>query len=986
PNFSLDIVQVRVVWPGASAEDVERSITTPIERALRTEDGLDQMSSVSSEGLSLVTLRYREGTPIIEALDRVRQKVTGLRNLPQDAQKPVITHLQRYERIARITLVSERGDLMALRAWARRFEKELLAAGVDRVDFWGLPDVRLNVEVPAEQLRRSGQDLAQWAGLIAQQNRRAPLGTVGDGESPRDLRILDRRETPLALAQLPVPTAGVSNLLLGDVATTRWAAPPHAVTEFLGPARAITLEVKRAESGNTLKAARIVYDWLAQARAELPEGMRLVVHDETWSLVKQRIMLLVNNGLGGLLLVLVILYLFMNGRVAFWVAVGIPTSFAATLAILWWTGGSINMVSLFALIMALGVIVDDAIVVGEDALAHYEAGEGPLEAAEGGAHRMLAPVTAASLTTVAAFLPLMMIGGEMGNILSAIPLVMIAVVLASLLESFLVLPGHLRHALARVERGRESPLRRRLEAAIDHFRFVWFRIVVRWALAHRAVVLASTFGLMILAVGLLAGGRVPFTFFPSPESNKLYAYIQFVPGTPPDEVARFARRVEQAARDTAERLEPGMLKVALVRLNRTRAATGPNYATVALEFVDSDQRQTRNATFITEWRKAIGAEPPGLDTLMISEPKMGPSGGDFEVQMYGAPLEKLKAASLALQQVLAQRPGVHAIEDDLPYGKVQWVLHLTPAARALGLTADAVAQQISAAFSSRIVQIFTRGEDEVELRVQLPEAERQRLSSWLSLDIRTPQGWAPLQQLVTVETRQGFEVLRHLDGRLGVTVRAEVDHTRANANRILADMRETVFPQLAREYGVKFSTEGRAKQQAETLADMKIGLWVGLAMIYIILAWVLGSYGWPLLVMMAIPFGLIGAIFGHWVMGIDLTILSLFGFFGLAGIVVNDSIILVTFYKQLREQGMAVQQALEEASVRRVRAVLLTSLTTIAGLLPLLFEKSLQAQFLIPMATSIAFGLMASTLLILLVVPVLLSLYEQVAQHLSRTV
>ncbi|SIO10971.1 Multidrug efflux pump subunit AcrB [Sulfurivirga caldicuralii] len=984
PNFQLEMIQIRVIWPGANAEDVERSITRSIERALRTEDGLDQMSSTSSEGMAVIMLKYLDGTNMIEALERVRQKVTALRNLPEDAQKPVIEHVQRYERIAKITLVSEQGDLMALRAWAQRFERELLDAGVDRVIFSGLPDLRLRVEIPQENLIRSDQTLPQWGSLIARQSRDLPLGSVGERESARDLRFSEKRESPTAVANLSVPTADVPDLRLRDIGTARWAVSSSAPLEWLGQARAVTLEVQRSENGNTLKSAKIVYDWLQRARAELPQGMKLVIHDETWSLVKQRIMLLVNNGLGGLLLVLAVLFIFMNGRVAFWVAVGIPTSFAATLAIMWLTGGSINMVSLFALIMALGIIVDDAIVVGEDALAHYERGEPPLQAAEGGAHRMAAPVTAASLTTIAAFLPLMMLTGTMGNILEPIPMVMVAVVAASLLESFLVLPGHLRHALAKIDPQKPNPIRQKLERGIDHFRFVWFRAVVRWALANRALVLSATLGLMILAIGLLAGGRVPFTFFPSPESNKVSAYIQFVAGTPAEDTQAYAQRVRQAALDTADALEPGMLKVAILRLNKTRAATGQHYATVDLEFVDSDQRQTRNTTFIEEWRKRIGPEPPGLDSLIIATPKMGPQGADFEVQMYGAPLEKLKAASLRLQQALSEQPGVYAIEDDLPFGKVQWVLHLTPAAQALGMTVEDLAAQLSSAFASRLVQIFTHGEDEVELRVQLPQAQRTELATWRALQIRTPQGWAPLDQLVHIEEKQGFEVLRHVDGRLGVTVRADVDHTRNNANALRAQFEKTLFPQLAQEYGVKFSEQGRARDQKATLENMKIGMLVGLALIYLILAWVLASYGWPLLVMMAIPFGLIGAIFGHWVMGLDLTILSLFGFFALAGIVVNDSIILVTFYKQLRQKGMAVQQALEEASVQRVRAVLLTSLTTIGGLLPLLFEKSLQAQFLIPMATAIAFGLMASTLLILLVVPVLLSLYEQLAGEKMR--
>ena len=917
----------------------------------------------------------------MEALDRVRQKVTALRNLPQDIEKPVISRFIRYERVAKVTLVSETGDLLALRQWARDFEQDLLRRGIDKVDFIGLPPLQLKVEMPLETQRRSERTLAQWSEQLAAQSRDLPAGTVGDAEGGRELRVLAQARDPVSLARLPVPVTGMPHLQLRDVAQVRWALQRYSPVEWVGQARAITLELKRAESGDTLKAADIMHQWLADTRPKLPPGMHLIVHDETWTLVKQRIMLLVENGLSGLLLVVAILYLFMNGRVAFWVAVGIPTSFAATLLILWLAGGSINMISLFALIMALGIIVDDAIVVGEDALAHYEAGEAPLEAAEGGARRMLAPVTAASLTTVAAFLPLMMVGGEMGKIMFAIPLVIIAVIIASLMESFWVLPGHLRHAFEKMHQRQPSRLRQQLEAAIDHFRFVWFRTVVRWALSHRAVVLSATLGLMIVAVGLLAGGRLGFVFFPSPEANKLNAWIQFTAGTPAQQTEAFARRVLKAAHEAAQELEPGVLKVAVMVLYQSERATGANHASVRIELKDSDQRHTRNADFIAAWRKHIGPLPPGLEQLSIAAPLMGPSGKDFEVQLYGADPRMLKQASLALQQALAQLKGVSGIEDDLPYGRDQLILHLTPQAKALGLSVQDLVAQLSHALSSQLVQIFTRGVEEVELRMALPDAERDRLSVLKSLQVRTPQGWASLDQLVWFGHQQGFDVFRHIDGRLGVTVRADVDRHQNNANRILAQFKETLFPELEKRYGVKVSLQGRAKSQQETLTDMKIGMWVGLALIYIILAWVFGSYGWPLLVMAAIPFGLLGAMFGHWVMGLDLTILSLFGFFGLAGIVVNDSIILVSFYKQLREAGMAIQQALEEAAVRRVRAVLLTSLTTIAGLLPLLFEKSLQAQFLIPMATSIAFGLMASTLLILLVLPVLLSLYEQVANR-----
>jgi multidrug efflux pump subunit AcrB len=357
---------------------------------------------------------------------------------------------------------------------------------------------------------------------------------------------------------------------------------------------------------------------------------------------------------------------------------------------------------------------------------------------------------------------------------------------------------------------------------------------------------------------------------------------------------------------------------------------------------------------------------------------MGPPGSDVDIRLSGAEPQKLKQASIELQEVLNQINGVSAIRDDLPFGRDQLVYQLTPQGEALGFTYLSLGRQLSDAFSGRLVQIFTDSEDEVEVRLQYPRQQQATLASLNSMQVVAPSGErVPLSIVASWQTQRGFDIMRHVDGQLAVTVVGEVDKTVNNANLILQTLQQTTLPELQLKYGINYSLEGQNARQAETMGDMKIGLLIGLSMIYIVLAWVFGSYGWPLVVMMAIPFGLVGAIMGHWWMGIDMTILSLFGFFGLSGIVVNDSIILVSFYKQLREAGLSVQEALEEAAVQRVRAVLLTSLTTIAGLTPLLFETSLQAQFLIPMATAIAFGLMFSTLLILLVIPSMLSLYEQ---------
>ena len=741
------------------------------------------------------------------------------------------------------------------------------------------------------------------------------------------------------------------------------------------------MQLKRAESGDTLKSSEVMQKWLAKTEPGLPSGVRLKVYDETWSLVQQRISLLVNNGIGGLILVILVLYLFMHGRVAFWVAVGIPVSFMATLMIMYAAGGSINMVSLFALIMALGIIVDDAIVVGEDALAHHEMGEPDLQAAEGGAHRMLAPVSASSITTIAAFVPLMMIGGEMGNILFAIPLVIISVIVASLIESFAVLPGHLRHAFRYMPAPSPTSIRYRLDAKIDHFRNHHFRNLIRWVLQHRFITLSITLALFIFVIGLLAGGRLSFVFFPSPESTKLNAEARFVAGTPPEVTARYIDQLNKALKQTEQELEPGILKVAVVHYNEAGKNTGTNNGSINIELVEPDQRKTRNAEFIKVWQEKAGVVP-GLDVLSIEATRAGPPGNDIDIRLWGIEPALLKKAALEIQEVLRQVPGVSGVRDDLPYGREQLVYELTPQGKALGFTYASVARQLSGAFSGQLVQLFTDGQDEVEVRVQYPRNEQQSLAAINGMKLTTPSGESvALSSVVNWQYKQGFDVMRHVDGVLAVTVIGEVDKSINNPNQVLQELENSTLTELTARYGLSYSLEGQSARQKDTFSDMKIGLMIGLTTIYIVLAWVFSSYGWPLVVMMAIPFGLIGAIMGHWWMGLDMTILTLFGFFGLSGIVVNDSIILVSFYKRLRSEGMEIKQALEEAVVQRVRAVFLTSLTTIGGLTPLLFETSLQAQFLIPMAAAIAFGLMFSTFLILLVIPCILSLYEGIAHR-----
>ncbi|PTD95985.1 efflux RND transporter permease subunit [Pseudothauera lacus] len=979
PSFELDIISVRVVWSGAAAEDVEAGITTPLEERLKTVDGLKKLTSTSAQGIASITVELVEGTDPLLALDQVRQRVDEFRNLPRDAETPQVSRVSRYEPIARVLV---RGDSVdALRPWVRQFERELLAAGVDRVTLSGLPDERIAIEIPSAALETLGLSLVEAGERIAGLARDVPAGVAGEADGAREIRGLEQRRDSDGFAVLPLLSDAQGLVRLGEVAhIVREPRPGSLALAERGDA-VVEMILQRAETGHSLRAAKVLEGWLERTRPTLPPSITLEVYDTQWELIRDRIELLIKNGLSGLLLVVAVLYLFLPARVAFWVMVGIPTAFLATLGLMLVFGGSINMMSLFALIMALGIIVDDAIVVSEDADTHRRMGEGPEQAALGGARRMFWPVVAASLTTIAAFVPLMMVGGVIGNILGDIPFVMIMVVSAALLESFLILPAHLKGALSGAAARQTSALRQRLDEAFERFREQRFRPLVTLALAWRGTTVAITAAVMILAVGLLAGGRIGFTFFPTPEGQVLYANATFVAGTPREHTAAYLAAMERALYEAESELGGALVQTALTRLGGTLGAggggaSGDQLASMVVELVPPDFRDVRNEHFLAAWRAKL---PPtsGLEGLTLTVRQSGPPGRDLTVRLAGDDAEALKAAALALAETLRAIPGVTDTEDDMPFGREQLIYRLTPAGEALGLTTESLGGQLRAAFDGHLAQLVQVGRDELEVRVLLPREERSRLDVFERLVIRAPNGeFVPLGTVVSWESRRGFEALRHADGRLAVEVSGEIDTARHDANAIRAELAREVLPALAQRYGVAYSFEGRAADQRETMADMQAGLVLGLALIYLVLVWSFASWSWPLVVMAAIPLGLAGAIFGHWVMGINLTILSMFGLFALAGIVVNNSIILVTLFKELRHKGAALDEALVGASCGRLRAVLLTSLTTIGGLTPLLFESSLQAQFLIPMATSIAFGLAFSAVLVLFFIPALLSLLE----------
>lgn len=988
PTFALDFVTVRVVWSGASPEDIEEAITIPLEQSLKNVDGVRTLTSTSVEGASSVVLEFEPGTAPTLALQQVQEEVDMVRNLPESAELPRVSRVVRYEPVSSVLITGPNDDLGELRDLVHRFEKELLERGIAKVDILGLPSEEIAIQIGSDQLKELGLSINQIGQRIRSFSKDLPIGTVGRGDAARQLRFLDQRRGEMPLEELTVSADDQGHrLTLGDISTIERRPISGQKRLYLKGKPAIELQLKRVETSDTLDAARIVDAWVTETRPRLSPGIEIHVYNETWVLLQQRINLLLKNGIGGLALVIFILFLFLNGRVAFWVTAGIPISFTATLALLYFGGGSINMLSLFALIMTLGIIVDDAIVVGEDTMAHLQRGESSLEASEGGARRMFVPVVSAMLTTTAAFLPLMLIGGIMGEMMFEIPFVVICVIIASLIECFLVLPGHLRHSFRRADGYKVTPTRARLDSGFAHFRDRVFRPLITFALNNRWATLATAITILVLSIGLVLGGRIQFHFFPEPEGRILEANLVYVAGTPKERVDNYLAQMEEALYQTESASGEDILRtVVLIKGSTVNAvaglglgggtAGGDNIGSILVELTEPDSRAMRNAELVKAWNSKLQMEP-GIESITITERRGGPPGRDLEIQLTGSNASELKSAASALKTHLTSIKGVSTPSDDMPYGQEQLILKMTPHGEALGLTVEQVGNQLRAAFDGFLVQTFPEGDDEVDVRVMLPDGERNALQSIFNFDLIMPNGNAiPISNIVTIDSRLGFEVLRRTDGHLAATITADVDPAVNNANLIRNQLASTFLPELSGQYGVDFSYEGRAANQRETIEDMRLGAGLALLMIYLVLAWVFGSYGWPMVVMAVIPFGLIGALWGHLLMEIDLTLLSLFGFFGLSGIVVNDSIILVVFYKSLKLTGVSVRDAIVEAACQRLRAVILTSLTTIAGLTPLLFETSLQAEFLIPMAVSMAFGLAFATLIVLILVPTLLYFHE----------
>ena len=767
-----------------------------------------------------------------------------------------------------------------------------------------------------------------------------------------------------------------------DIASINTQFDPDQEIGVMGDTRAIVLEITRTATSDTLQTMNIMNDYLEKIDGTLPQSLEVKTFNVTGEYVKERIWLLINNGASGLVLVALVLFIFLNSRIAFWVAAGVPVAIMATMVVMYLLGTSINMISMFALIMMLGIIVDDAIVVAEEAETQMRNGMSIMDAAQLGATRMMRPVIAAAITTIAAFIPLAMIGGFMGQVMITFPIVVISVLVASLIECFFILPGHLRHVKIKHKGQKRNFFRRNFDNGFDFFRDKMFVPVAAFSFRWRWATLAASFSTFIIAVAFVTSGMVGFDFFPSAEGEEIEADVEFSSGTSVASMKADILQIEEALSKVEINL--GGTNKSLVQTVFTIVKGGSDpIANIKVQLVKSESRNVRTKDIIKAWQDEVPILA-SVENFIIAEDSAGGSDGqEIDYRLYGGSLEVLKNASKEFQHLASALPGVTGLDDNFSVGKRELIMRLTPRGGALGFTIDNVSGQLRDYFQGITARSFPTLDGDLDVEVQIA-SQSGSMNSLKRFKLKSPTGqYIQLDEVVSIVERTGASVIQKYDGKIAINITGDVNAAVMTGDEVRTEIEKNILPAIEAKYGVTKAIGGRGKEQSEAFADMQMGGVFALSLIYITLAWVFASYSRPFVVMMIIPFGFVGALFGHYIMGYNLTMMSVFGLLGLAGILVNDSIILVTRIDEYIKAGSSMYHAAVHGAKDRLRAVLLTSLTTIGGLTPLMFEKSLQAQFLIPLAITMVFGLLAATVLVLILVPATIGVMHDIGNLFS---
>lgn len=986
PEFSLDVIFIEAVYPGASAEDVEQAVCVRLEEAITDVEGVHELTSAAHEALANVWFTVRStARDTGEILQEVRDRVDRITTFPPEVEKPVVRESVVHSDAISIALYGEVSE-RALKHWAREVRDELRdLPEISQVTLSGVRADEIIIEVSEQALRAYGLTFEAVMAAVRLGSLDLPAGTLRTAGEELTLRIKGRLLRAVDYEELVVLQGPDALVRLGQIAAVREGFAEAVVNGSFNGQPAVLVSVFKTSGQDTLAIARGVREYVRQRQAALTPGLRMSVWADGSADVEQRIGMLLKNAAAGFVLVVITLSLFLEMRLALWVAVGMPVAFSGALIFMYFSGQTVNLISLFALIMVSGIIVDDAIVIAESIHSRRRQGVVPELASIEGAGCVALPVLGSSLTTIIAFIPLLYVSGVMGKFVHVLPMVVIAAIVASALESFVILPAHLSGRGGTRVRAEARALgrgRRFVEHRMEVFITRRYRPFLALALRYRAVTLCAALGALLALGGVVLGGRVSFVLLQRENGNLLRAQVQFAEGTPAEVTQAAIARIEAAA--WALNADPELKPATEGKLVRQVYAVagefveflpvrGDNVCEVRLELMPSDQRRLEVDSILERWRAGVGELH---DTVRVSfaRHQLEPPGDyPIEIRLLGTDLEDLADAGERIAQRLRDFDGVAGVRLDLVPGRRELQVDLRPAARALGLTLQDVATQLRQGFFGGEAVRLQREREEVVVRVRYPERERLSLADLESKAFRTQVGGEiPFREAVEVNLKRGYSEIRRQDNLRRVRVLADVDERRANAERIVRALEADTLPQVVGEYhGMKYAFGGTRQQMAESLGSLYRGLWLALLVMYAVLAAVLRSYLQPLVIVAAVPLGWMGALVGHMVLGYDLTIMSLFGFVALAGVVVNDALVLLAWINDSRREGKGVVESVREAGEARFRAVVLTSITTVVGLMPLLAERSSQAQAVIPMALSLVFGLAFATVLTLVLVPAL---------------
>jgi multidrug efflux pump subunit AcrB len=984
PAIERDIITIVAVYRGATPAEVEKGATIRIEEAIADLEGIDKVESESVEGAANIIIELLDGYNPRDLLDDMKGRVDGISTFPDGVEEPILNVMQRRKEVISVVLS---GDLTehALRRLSEEVRSDLTALpGITQVELSGVRKYEIAIEVSESTLQRYHLTLDDIALAIGKSSQDVPAGSIKTEGGEVLLRSLGQAYRGEDFADIVIVTQeDGSRVTLGEIADIRDGFEEEPLYALFDGKSSAELDVYRVGTQSAIEVADKVKDYLETKREQLPAGIEIAYWRDRSQYVKLRLQTLLKSAFQGGILIFLLLTLFLRFSVAVWVSVGIPISFLGALALMPHLGVTFNLVSLFAFILVLGIVVDDAIVTGENIFSKLKDSNDSTDAAIKGTQEIAVPVTFGVLTTVAAFIPLFMMGGDRGPMFAQIPLIVIPVLLFSLVESKLILPAHMKHV--RLDSGKPLGLlqriQRRIADGLENGVRKYYRPLLSWALSWRYLMLTIFITALLIILGIVLSGRYHYTFFPRIQSETAKATLQMPQGTPVEVTANHLQHITEKAKQLREKYTDESSGESVIKQIMTTvgqagsgrsASTGKSHmGRVSFEIVAPQQRKSNvtSSQLVREWRKMIGTIPGAQEVTYKAE--IGHAGEPIDVQLEGQDFEVLKSAAEKIREHLSEFPGVFDIRDSFEGGKEEIKLQIKPAAEQLGLNLKLLGDQVRHAFFGREAQRIQRDRDDIRVMVRYPLEERRSVSNLESMYIRTPDGVeVPFSAVADAEVGRGFATIQRVDRKRTINVTADINKESTNINKITADLGKFV-PELLKNYpGVRYSLEGEQREQEESMRSLKTGVIFVLFVIYSLLAIPFRSYVQPLIVMGVIPFSLVGAILGHMIMGMNLSVMSLMGMLALMGVVVNDSLVLVDYINRRRREGIDLHTAISKAGVARFRPILLTSLTTFVGLTPLIMEKSTQAQFLIPMAISLGFGILFATLVTLLLVPV----------------